>query len=220
MRVRMTRTGYGGYARVTPLRTRSFRRRRWPITAGAFLALTAAACGAEDSDPVASAGQAPTVTSSAPAPTTSTATTPAVESATTNAGEPAAAVPGVLQFTAPFVGGGSFDGAAFAGRTVALLVLGAHLKHMQPRSPLGRGGKQEAARHRRLRRRRVDRRRSIDKHSLSFPQISDDPGDVFARFDVPSQPALVVVDPSGEIQQVLGAVESELLDSMLADATS
>ena len=57
----------------------------------------------------------------------------------------------------------------------------------------------------------------IDKYGLSFPQISDDPGDVFLRFGIPEQPALVVVDRKGTTQQLFGAVEPELLDSILAN---
>ena len=60
----------------------------------------------------------------------------------------------------------------------------------------------------------------IDKHGLTFPQISDDPGEVFARFGVPGQPALVVVDPDGAANVVLGAVDEATLDEMLADASS
>ena len=60
----------------------------------------------------------------------------------------------------------------------------------------------------------------VDKHGLTFPQISDDPGDVFARFEVPGQPALVVVDTDGQVQQLLGAVDEELLDDILGDVTS
>lgn len=59
----------------------------------------------------------------------------------------------------------------------------------------------------------------IDEHSLTFPQISDTDGAVFARFGVPSQPALVVVDLDGEIQQVLGAVDEALLDQILGTVT-
>ncbi|MEO7398880.1 MAG: redoxin domain-containing protein [Ilumatobacteraceae bacterium] len=58
----------------------------------------------------------------------------------------------------------------------------------------------------------------IDKHSLSFPQISDDPGTVFARFGVPTQPALVVVNPNGDAQVLLGAVDDAKLQSVLAQA--
>jgi peroxiredoxin len=57
----------------------------------------------------------------------------------------------------------------------------------------------------------------IDEHGLTFPQISDDPGDVFARFDVPAQPALVVVAPDGQTEQLLGALDEAVLDEMLGD---
>ena len=60
----------------------------------------------------------------------------------------------------------------------------------------------------------------IDEHGLTFPQISDDRGDVFARFEVPSQPALVVVDTDGSVQQLLGAVDEALLDDILGDVTA
>jgi hypothetical protein len=50
---------------------------------------------------------------------------------------------------------------------------------------------------------------------LSFPQISDDPGDVFAHFSVPGQPALVVVGADGTSQTMLGAVDEATLDEVL-----
>lgn len=37
-------------------------------------------------------------------------------------------------------------------------------------------------------------------------------------FDVPAQPALVVVAPDGSVQRVLGAVEPDELDRLLTDA--
>jgi peroxiredoxin len=55
----------------------------------------------------------------------------------------------------------------------------------------------------------------IDKHDLTFPQISDDPGDVFERFDVAGQPAAAVVGRDGEVQLLLGAVDPELLDNVI-----
>jgi peroxiredoxin len=55
----------------------------------------------------------------------------------------------------------------------------------------------------------------IDKHDLTFPQISDDPGDVFERFDVAGQPAAAVVGRDGEVQLLLGAVEAEVLDDVI-----
>lgn len=60
----------------------------------------------------------------------------------------------------------------------------------------------------------------IDKHGLTFPQISDDPGTVFERFEVPGQPALVVVSPDGTIERVLGAVADDEIDRILAAATA
>ncbi len=57
----------------------------------------------------------------------------------------------------------------------------------------------------------------IDKHGLTFPQVSDDDGNVYARFGVPSQPALVIIDVTGEVQQLFGAVDDDLLDDLLAD---
>ena len=50
--------------------------------------------------------------------------------------------------------------------------------------------------------------------------MSDDPGDVFERFGVPSQPALVVIGPDGHVRQFMGAVDEAMLDSVLAAATS
>lgn len=60
----------------------------------------------------------------------------------------------------------------------------------------------------------------IDKYALSFPQISDDPGIVLARFGVPAQPALVVVSPNGDAQVLLGAVDDENLQSVLTEASA
>ncbi len=58
----------------------------------------------------------------------------------------------------------------------------------------------------------------IDEHGLTFPQVSDDPGEVFSRFGVPQQPALVVIDAEGGVQQLFGAVDDDLLDDILEGA--
>jgi peroxiredoxin len=60
----------------------------------------------------------------------------------------------------------------------------------------------------------------IDKHGLTFPQVSDDAGDIYARFEIPAQPALVIIDSAGAQQQLFGAVESDVLDRLLGDLTS
>ncbi len=58
----------------------------------------------------------------------------------------------------------------------------------------------------------------VDKHGLTFPQISDDAGDVFARFDVPYQPAMAIIDAAGDVTVSLGAVDDSTLDAALAAA--
>jgi hypothetical protein len=55
---------------------------------------------------------------------------------------------------------------------------------------------------------------------LSFPQISDDSADVFARFNVASQPAIALITPDGEVQTLFGAADEAFLDSLLADAVN
>ena len=58
----------------------------------------------------------------------------------------------------------------------------------------------------------------VDKHGLTFPQISDDPGEVFNRFGVSYQPALVVVKTDGSTELVAGAVDGDLLDQIISEA--
>ena len=58
----------------------------------------------------------------------------------------------------------------------------------------------------------------IDKHGLTFPQVSDDAGEIYDRFGVPAQPAMVVIGADGSQQQVFGAVGDDELDSLIAAA--
>ena len=58
----------------------------------------------------------------------------------------------------------------------------------------------------------------IDKHGLTFPQISDDAGDVFDRFGVAYQPALVLVNTGGTTELVAGAVDDQLLSQIISEA--
>lgn len=58
----------------------------------------------------------------------------------------------------------------------------------------------------------------IDRYALSFPQLSDDAGDVYARFEVPAQPAFVVVDADGNVETLFGAVDETLLDKTIEGA--
>ena len=55
---------------------------------------------------------------------------------------------------------------------------------------------------------------------MTFPQISDDPGTVFAHFSVPSQPAFVVIGADGTVQTLLGAVDKATFDTVLGRATA
>ncbi len=58
----------------------------------------------------------------------------------------------------------------------------------------------------------------IDKHGLTFPQISDDPGAVFDRFGVPYQPAFAIVASDGSVELISGAVEPELLAQIISES--
>jgi len=58
----------------------------------------------------------------------------------------------------------------------------------------------------------------IDHHGLTFPQINDDPGEVFARFGVAYQPALAIVTADGTVETVAGAVNGPLLEQIINEA--
>ena len=59
----------------------------------------------------------------------------------------------------------------------------------------------------------------IDRHGLTFPQIQDDDAQVFSRFDIAYQPALVIVKADGSTETVAGAVDESLLEQILSEAT-
>ena len=58
----------------------------------------------------------------------------------------------------------------------------------------------------------------VERYSLTFPQISDDRADVFTRFEIPTQPAFVLILPDGEVQTLFGAADAVLLDSLISAA--
>lgn len=60
----------------------------------------------------------------------------------------------------------------------------------------------------------------VDRYDLTFPQISDEAGDVFARFEVPTQPAFAIVTADGEVQTLFGSADEALLDSLISDAVA
>lgn len=43
---------------------------------------------------------------------------------------------------------------------------------------------------------------------------------MFQRFGVPTQPAIAIVLPDGEVQTIFGAADESLLDSILSDAVA
>jgi peroxiredoxin len=60
----------------------------------------------------------------------------------------------------------------------------------------------------------------VDRYHLDFPQVSDAEGAVYARFGVPAQPALVVIDRRGAVHTMFGAVKESVLDDLLTAATA
>lgn len=60
----------------------------------------------------------------------------------------------------------------------------------------------------------------IDKHGLTFPQLSDRQAAIYDRFGIPIQPALVVIDAAGEVQTLNGSVDDQLLDDVFEAATT
>ena len=58
----------------------------------------------------------------------------------------------------------------------------------------------------------------MDRHGLTFPQISDDPGEVFNRFGISWQPAMAVVRADGGVETIAGAVDTTLLDQIISEA--
>lgn len=66
----------------------------------------------------------------------------------------------------------------------------------------------------------VEYREFIERHGLTFPQIADTEAAVYDRFGIPIQPALVVIDASGEVQTLSGSVDGETLDTVFEAATT
>lgn len=51
----------------------------------------------------------------------------------------------------------------------------------------------------------------IDRHALTFPQISDRPAEVFDRFGVIIQPAAAIVAADGEVTLLTGRADGEAI---------
>lgn len=58
----------------------------------------------------------------------------------------------------------------------------------------------------------------IDRHGITFANMNDQTGDLFARFGVPAQPAWAFVSPNGKATAYLGAMEETALDAALTNA--
>ena len=58
----------------------------------------------------------------------------------------------------------------------------------------------------------------IDRHGVTFPNIDDGPGEVFNRFGISYQPALVIVGTDGSTETVAGAVDDSLLEQIISEA--
>ena len=142
----------------------------------------------------------------------------AVDTAATNT----AAAPAALQFSAPSVGGGAIDFTQFAGKPVVLWFWAPTLTTCNREAP-----SVEAASIRWAGQVQFvgvawfgdddSFQGFIDKHGLTFPQVSDGAGEVFDRFEIPSQPAFVIIDANGTEQQLFGAVDGDVLDGLIAD---
>lgn len=60
----------------------------------------------------------------------------------------------------------------------------------------------------------------VDRHELTFPQLSDPDGELYAHFGIPVQPAFVVIDADGRTTTLLGALDDDELVDALTRATS
>ncbi len=58
--------------------------------------------------------------------------------------------------------------------------------------------------------------RFVADRGLTFPQVTDREGAVFARYGVPYQPAWAFVDAAGEVTTRLGVLSESELESILS----
>lgn len=62
-----------------------------------------------------------------------------------------------------------------------------------------------------------DFERFVADNTLTFAQIDDTSGEVFNRFGITLQHAVVVIAPDGAVTTMLGAVDEGALESLLAE---
>ena len=53
---------------------------------------------------------------------------------------------------------------------------------------------------------------------MTFPQLDDRNGDIYSHFQVVAQPAFIVIDPTGETQTMLGALDEDTFDDTVTAA--
>lgn len=158
--------------------------------------LAAAGCAASDGG-----SAAPAPAASAPAPATSVAPGP-----TAGTDRPRAAVPPTLDFTARTIDGGSFAGSSLAGKPAVLWFWAAWCSRC-------RGVADEVAAVQRENAARVNvigvaglgsgteamRRFARDTGISGFPNLADDDGAVWRRFEITSQEQYVLLDSGGKV---------------------
>lgn len=59
----------------------------------------------------------------------------------------------------------------------------------------------------------------IERHQLTFPQIDDEAGEVFARFDVLAQPAAVIVAADGSTERLTGRADGPSIAAAIERAS-
>lgn len=57
----------------------------------------------------------------------------------------------------------------------------------------------------------------VDRHSLSFPQVDDRPGEIFNRFGVPYQPAWVFLGADGKVIRIQGSLAGNEIADYVAE---
>lgn len=55
----------------------------------------------------------------------------------------------------------------------------------------------------------------VERHDLTFPNVVDPGGELFARYGVPSQPAWVFIDGDGETTRVQGSLDDRELTAYI-----
>jgi peroxiredoxin len=58
----------------------------------------------------------------------------------------------------------------------------------------------------------------VDRHGLTFPQLSDDAGDVYDRFGIPYQPAFAAIGVDGSTEILLGPADEAILEMLVENA--